>query len=228
MEESIQKIEMHDSGPFSCKLLVPLKCQNLSHMYFATVLKNLYSGNQDLILEVINSSIYVDKYSGHDKTMLIHTGYSFLTQHNKRMILLYDLETQKIITQVQNWPSKLPILAGLPVTRGESRYFDSWYGALAIECPEDSNNLDFQLIKESEIYSYTDHIDEVVMKHNETNQEFTAKGVKLLNSLGDSKIIPFSNECVYKFAFTGSYYMHESEWNYYRNEFSESEEEEES
>jgi len=69
-------------------------------MNYLTVIKKLYGDDEDELLNVLNSAIYVEDYNFDKKTLLIHTGFIFMTHKQKKMTLIYDLVNKAVIKQV--------------------------------------------------------------------------------------------------------------------------------
>lgn len=91
-------------------------------MKYKEIADILYGQDLKQIYHIINQSLDAPEFEQRINSMVIHTGFIFITERDKRLILLYDLSTETVIRQLSD--DHLPQLNGLLVVKVNAKNFN--------------------------------------------------------------------------------------------------------
>jgi len=115
------------------------------------ILRILYGDSLTMIIELLNTSLFVRDFVHKPNSNVIHTGVSFFTQTGQEMEVLYDFSSNQLIIQPRNTKSglSLPKINGLTVKTGDNfnpEYFNVVFPWLFCEFLYDKNKKELYTI----------------------------------------------------------------------------------
>lgn len=175
-------------------------------MKYAKLIDKLYNGSLEDVLYVLNKTIYVtDLEPMPENSFIIHTGFTFRIQH-KEMVLLYELETEKIIRQVYigltTKPRRVNGLIMAPLRNG---YLNDSTNSLIVKISDNDNfNLGILYLNKEKIVSFltSDKITEINCIYED--EEVLVSSFKITDGKNTIQNIPLSKELNHRFYFDGS------------------------
>ena len=112
-------------------------------MKYSELLEILYGKDYAKILDVINQAECVEEHSKPvEEYGVVHTGFSFVTQNNVKMELLFNNGIiKKILRQVQNVYFPVPQINGLAVLKGNrnKRHFSRYLNRIDTQIEKNEN-----------------------------------------------------------------------------------------
>lgn len=176
-------------------------------MKYAQLINILYNGDLSDILDVLNQAVYVTNFVPADKSsVIIHTGFTFRTQY-KKMVLLYELQTEVVIKQVlNNHPSNPLRINGLCLHQGDSNFINGYVNALLFKAFEKDNNLcEFFKIPIEEIgrLRCEENTNRVTCTNDDGNLE-KIRSFTIIETNGLSKTVKLNKDLNHRFYFNGS------------------------
>ena len=183
-------------------------------MKYKKLLDVLYGTNRHDILEILNSAIYVADYHWSLKESLVfHTGFTFTTQNEKKLDLLYDYYKDILIKQVRNANKSFPQINGIIACKqDESVKYLNWYKEVLI-CSIHLDNNTFGGIPIDDSYCYLDSINSVKWTNKESGEESVITAFKIFDGEKLIKEYPLQRNFEYKLFWNGVRFKIYNEYN---------------
>lgn len=126
-------------------------------MRLLTILDKIFHGNDEKIIELIASSVYIKEFQFKPETLIFNTGLTFYSHKNTSFTLFFDCFSETLIRQVKDNPSgnKVPSLLGLVMIPDDKGYLSKCLNSLIVGM----SSTDFKKCVATEI-SYKDIRDE--------------------------------------------------------------------
>jgi len=165
-------------------------------MKYSKLLYILYGDSLSDILNILNQSVYVTDYITEDKnSIVVHTGFTFLTHKQKKIDLLYDFKNETIIRQVRNDGFAIPQINGMFATKGDDNYFNYFCDIVLTEIVEEKDEEStFYHLKNPYTYLNINKINEITVIDKEKNNEITYTSFKISSNGILIKEIPLQKE----------------------------------
>lgn len=198
--------------------------QNYRTMTFASLLDTLYSDKRKSILNAINASVYSADFDAKNDYVVLHTGFTFTMQNGKRMELLFDIESQTIIRQVQLPQADiLPGLTGTLYVKHFRPYFNAIKDFIVTGCYlDDDNSFDLEEVRDLKEFSAQWKTRKVALKNSTEAHELMV----LYKANEVYKKLPLSKELTGRFFYNGDTFRepemyHDRDFGGYQSQFGE-------
>ena len=188
-------------------------------MKHSTLLEILYGDNLSEITNVLNKSIYAKNYEVKDeKQITVHTGFSFTLHTEKKMDLLYDINSETIISQLR-FEGRIPKINGIFISKGNEHFYNLFSKRVVTDILKGDNTKGIiKPLKEPWKYLCIDNINEIIVVDKENNREIIVNSVKIHDNEGMIIDVPLQRDFAQIIYFDGaSYSSYLSDSEYYED-----------